>query len=31
MNAVYAVSSYPAGHLSDRVDRRLVLAAAELR
>ena len=26
MNAVYAVSSYPAGHLSDRVDRRLVLA-----
>jgi MFS family permease len=26
MNAVYAASSYPAGHLSDRVDRRLVLA-----
>lgn len=27
MNAVYAASSYPAGHISDRVDRRLVLAA----
>src|SRR5215472_6580066 len=26
MNAVYATSSYPAGHLSGRVDRRLVLA-----
>ena len=26
MNVVYAASSYPAGHLSDRVDRRLVLA-----
>ena len=26
MNAVYAASSYPAGHLSDRRDRRLVLA-----
>jgi predicted MFS family arabinose efflux permease len=26
MNAVYAASSYPAGHLSDRMDRRLVLA-----
>jgi len=26
MNIVYAASSYPAGHLSDRVDRRLVLA-----
>jgi len=26
MNAVYAASSYPAGRLSDRVDRRLVLA-----
>ena len=26
MNAVYAASSYPAGHLSDRVDRRFVLA-----
>jgi MFS family permease len=26
MNAVYAASSYPAGHLSDRADRRLVLA-----
>jgi len=25
MNAVYAASSYPAGHLSDRTDRRLVL------
>ena len=27
MNVVYAASSYPAGHLSDRIDRRLVLAA----
>jgi MFS family permease len=27
MNFVYAVSAYPAGTLSDRVDRRLVLAA----
>jgi MFS family permease len=27
MNIVYAASSYPAGHLSDRVDRRVVLAA----
>src|SRR5207247_8258099 len=27
MNVAYAVSAYPAGHLSDRVDRRLVLAA----
>ena len=26
MNAVYAASSYPAGHLSDRIDRRLMLA-----
>jgi len=26
MNIVYAASSYPAGHLSDRVDRRMVLA-----
>lgn len=26
MNAVYAASSYPAGRLSDRMDRRLVLA-----
>ena len=26
MNVVYAVSSYPAGRLSDRVDRRMVLA-----
>jgi MFS family permease len=26
MNVVYAASSYPAGHLSDRVDRRSVLA-----
>lgn len=25
MNAVYAASSYPAGHLSDRIDRRLIL------
>jgi MFS family permease len=25
MNAVYAASSYPAGHLSDRMDRRLLL------
>jgi MFS family permease len=28
MNVVYAASSYPAGHFSDRTDRRLVLAAA---
>jgi MFS family permease len=27
MNIVYAVSAYPAGRLSDRVDRRLVLVA----
>ena len=27
MNVLYAVSAYPAGHLSDRVDRRLVLVA----
>lgn len=27
MNAVYAASAYPAGRLSDRVDRRLVLVA----
>jgi len=27
MNAVYASSAYPAGRLSDRMDRRLVLAA----
>jgi MFS family permease len=27
MNVVYAASAYPAGHLSDRIDRRLVLAA----
>ncbi len=26
MNTAYAASSYPAGHVSDRVDRRLVLA-----
>jgi MFS family permease len=26
MNAVYAVSAYPAGRLSDKMDRRLVLA-----
>ena len=26
MNVVYAASSYPAGHFSDRVDRRFVLA-----
>jgi MFS family permease len=26
MNLVYAATSYPAGHLSDRVDRRMVLA-----
>ena len=26
MNAVYAVSAYPAGTLSDRMDRRIVLA-----
>src|SRR5262249_27350280 len=26
MNVVYAASSYPAGRLSDRVDRRVVLA-----
>jgi MFS family permease len=26
LNAVYAVSAYPAGALSDRVDRRLILA-----
>lgn len=26
MNALYTVSSYPAGHLSDRIDRRIVLA-----
>jgi len=26
MNTVYAASSYPAGYLSDRMDRRLVLA-----
>ena len=26
MNVVYAATSYPAGHLSDRVDRRVVLA-----
>jgi len=27
MNVVYAVSAYPAGRLSDRMDRRLVLMA----
>ncbi len=27
MNVLYAVSAYPAGHLSDRADRRLVLVA----
>jgi MFS family permease len=27
MNVVYAVSAYPAGRLSDKMDRRLVLAA----
>jgi MFS family permease len=27
MNVAYAVSAYPAGHLSDRMDRQLVLAA----
>jgi MFS family permease len=26
MNVVYAATSYPAGHLSDRIDRRFVLA-----
>jgi MFS family permease len=26
MNVVYAATSYPAGHLSDRIDRRMVLA-----
>lgn len=30
MNAVYAVSAYPVGVLSDRVDRRVVLAAGFL-
>jgi MFS family permease len=28
MNAVYAASAYPFGHLADRVDRRRLLAAA---
>ncbi|MBI2816274.1 MAG: MFS transporter [Acidobacteria bacterium] len=28
MNAIYAVSSYPAGHLSDRIDRRFILAVS---
>ena len=27
MNLAYAVSAYPAGHLSDKMDRRLILAA----
>lgn len=27
MNVVYAASAYPAGHLADRVDRRLLLAS----
>jgi MFS family permease len=27
MNVMYAVSAYPAGHLSDKMDRRFVLAA----
>ncbi len=26
MNVVYAVSAYPAGTLSDRMDRRIILA-----
>jgi MFS family permease len=26
MNLVYAATSYPAGHLSDRIDRRMILA-----
>ena len=30
MNVVYAVTAYPAGRLSDRMDRRLVLAAGSL-
>jgi MFS family permease len=30
MNAVYAASSYPAGHLSDRIDRRFVLASGAI-
>jgi len=30
MNVVYALSAYPAGWLSDRVDRRFVLAAGAL-
>jgi MFS family permease len=30
MNIAYAVSAYPAGRLSDRLDRRLVLAAGSL-
>jgi len=30
MNVVYAASAYPAGRLSDRMDRRLVLAAGSL-
>jgi MFS family permease len=30
MNLVYAASAYPAGWLSDRIDRRLVLAAGSL-
>jgi MFS family permease len=30
MNVVYAASSYPAGHLSDRIDRRVVLASGAI-
>src|ERR1017187_7382686 len=30
MNAVYAATSWPAGHFSDRVDRRVVLAVSGL-
>jgi MFS family permease len=30
MNAVYATASYPAGHLSDQVDRRFVLASGAI-
>jgi len=30
MNVVYAASAYPAGRISDRMDRRLVLAAGSV-